>query len=425
MTDGNQFYLLKTRRFLPLFSTQFFGAFNDNTFKAAFIVLITFSLITNTAQAQWLVYLSGGIFILPFLLFSALAGKLADQYDRNRLIRWIKIAEILFMLCAIVGFHYSNIPLLLFTLFCLGTHSAFFGPIKYSALPDLLSKQELLAGNGLIEASTFVAILIGTLVGTKMGITKNGAIAVAGLSLVAAFIGLISSCYILKLPIAATEKSSTVSPLKNRRLLYLILAISWFWLMGFMLVTELPVYTKQVLNGGENIVALFSALFSIGIAIGSVLCNRLLKGYIHSRYIPWAILGMSLCLLDMCWVGHSASFSSNHPVNSVSNFLATFAGSRITLDLLLFSICGGFYAVPLYTLLQTESDSKSRSRVIGYNNIYNALFMVAAAGTGILLTYFGFSIAQTFVLLAITNALFALFVLIKLPYIPLSPHPIN
>lgn len=415
MNSSRQFYLLKTRRFLPLFITQFFGAFNDNTFKAAFIMLITFKLVNDIAHAQLLVYMIGGVFILPFLLFSHWAGKLADQHNRNIIVRWIKAAEIVFMLLAGIGFHYGNVPLLMFVLFCMGTHSSFFGPIKYSALPDLLEQRELLGGNGLVEASTFVAILIGTIIGTKLGVTIEGALIVAGLSLLAAIIGLTSSFYIPTLPINKPAIASNESPLQNRVVLHTMLAISWFWLIGFMLVTQLPVYTKDVLYGGENIVALFSALFSIGIAIGSILCNRLLKGVINSRYVPLGILGMSLFILDLCWAGQATPFTANNLVNDIGAFVSTFAGARITLDLLLLSICGGFYAVPLYAMMQTESKPEFRSRVVGYNNIFNALFMVAASGVGILLTKLGFSITQTFVLLALSNLVVALLVHKKLP----------
>lgn len=415
MSSSRQFYLLKTRRFLPLFITQFFGAFNDNTFKAAFIMLITFKLVNDIAHAQLLVYMIGGVFILPFLLFSHWAGKLADQYNRNIIVRWIKAAEIIFMLLAGIGFHYGNVQLLMFVLFCMGTHSAFFGPIKYSALPDLLEQRELLGGNGLVEASTFVAILIGTIIGTKLGVTIEGALIVAGLSLLAAIIGLTSSFYIPILPINKPAIASNESPLQNRVVLHTMLAISWFWLIGFMLVTQLPVYTKDVLYGGENIVALFSALFSIGIAVGSILCNRLLKGVINSRYVPLGILGMSLFILDLCWAGQATPFTANNLVNDIGAFVSTFAGARITLDLLLLSVCGGFYAVPLYAMMQTESKPEFRSRVVGYNNIFNALFMVAASGVGVLLTKLGFSITQTFVLLALSNLVVALLVHKKLP----------
>jgi acyl-[acyl-carrier-protein]-phospholipid O-acyltransferase/long-chain-fatty-acid--[acyl-carrier-protein] ligase len=415
VSSSRQFYLLKTRRFLPLFITQFFGAFNDNTFKAAFIMLITFKLVNDIAHAQLLVYMIGGVFILPFLLFSHWAGKLADQHNRNIIVRWIKAAEIIFMLLAGIGFHYGNVQLLMFVLFCMGTHSAFFGPIKYSALPDLLEQRELLGGNGLVEASTFVAILIGTIIGTKLGVTIEGALIVAGLSLLAAIIGLTSSFYIPTLAINKPAIGSTESPLQNRVVLHTMLAISWFWLIGFMLVTQLPVYTKDVLYGGENIVALFSALFSIGIAVGSILCNRLLKGVINSRYVPLGILGMSLFILDLCWAGQATPFTANNLVNDIGAFVSTFAGARITLDLLLLSVCGGFYAVPLYAMMQTESKPEFRSRVVGYNNIFNALFMVAASGVGVLLTKLGFSITQTFVLLALSNLVVALLVHKKLP----------
>lgn len=421
-----QFHLLKTRRFLPLFITQFFGAFNDNAFKSALMMLIAFTLITNSAHAQMLLNLAGGVFILPFLLFSALAGQLSDKFDRGTIIRLIKMLEILFMLTGALSFYLGSIPLMMTTLFFMGTHSTFFGPIKYSALPDLLQRQELLGGNGLVEASTFIAVLLGTILGTELGITTQGALLVSGFTLLAAALGLTSSFFIPKIPLAEPtlkinwnflgEVGRLIGQVRqNARLFRVILVISWFWFMGFIFLTQFPVYTKTVLYGNERIVTLFLVMFSVGIAMGSLLCNRLLKGLIHTKYVPLGMVGMTLFTLDFCWASYSATFSAAHPMTQIIAFLGTFAGARIAIDLMLLSICGGFYIVPLYAILQTESQAEVRSRVIACNNIFGALFMVAAAASAILLLKLNFTTVEMFALMAAVNAAAAIFVRRKLP----------
>lgn len=413
----NQFKLLANSKFLPLFITQFFGAFNDNIFKSALVVLITFTLARSTDHAQMLINMAGGIFILPFFLFSATAGQLADKFNRLTIIRIVKCSEIIFMLIAFLGFYLEHIPLLMLVLFLMGTHSAFFGPIKYSALPDLVQPNELLASNGLIEASTFIAILTGTILGTVMGVTREGALLVSCIAVLAAFIGFISSFFISKLPIAETslkinwnfltETGRLIKQVKTNRLVFnVILAISWFWFVGFIFITQFPVYTKSVLHGNEHIVTLFLVMFSVGIALGSLLCNRLLKGEVHLKYVPLGIWGMSLFTLDFCWA--STGFSIAPPSSSLiglSAFLSTFSGIRIACDLLLLSICSGFYTVPLYATMQTQSAAQVRSRVIACNNIMGAIFMVMAAVITMGLVMLGFSTIQLFMTVAVVNVL--------------------
>ena len=356
--NTSQFHLLATRRFLPLFIVQFLGAFNDNVFKSALVVLIAFILVSDSQHAQMLINLAGGIFILPFFLFSATAGQLADKLDRTLLIKIIKFAEILFMTVAALGFAYGQVSLLMLTLFLMGTHSAFFGPIKYSALPNLLHPSELLGGNGLVEAGTFIAILIGTIAGTQLGVSKEGAIIAATVAIAMAAIGLGTSFFIPSLPRADTKLKFNWNFLtatwnlggyirKESLLFFVILEISWFWAIGFVFITQFPVYTKAILGGDENIVTLFLVMFSVGIALGSLLCNRLLKGAIHAKYVPLGILGMSLFTLDLCW----ASSGNSQPLMAHSGlltFLSTATGWRITIDLLALAIAGGIYIVPLY-----------------------------------------------------------------------------
>lgn len=422
-----QFHLLTTRRFLPLYITQFLGAFNDNAFKSTLVMLITFKLITNPSHAQMLINLAGGIFILPFFLFSASAGQLADKLDRAIIIRVIKLCEILFMLTGALGFLLEHIFLMMTTLFLMGVHSAFFGPIKYSALPNLLTPQELLGGNGLVSAGTFIAILLGTILGTELGVTLHGALTAACVAILASVIGFSSSLFIP--PIPRGNPTLTVNwnffvttirlirEIKKNQLIYrVILAISWFWFMGFVFVTQFPVYVKTILHGNERIVTLFLVMFSVGIAIGSLLCNRLLKGVVHTKYVPLGIVGMSLFTLDLCWASGSIAFTTANPATGIMMFLSTFNGARIAIDLLLLAICGGFYAVPLYTLMQIASDPSARSRVIACNNIFGAIFMVAAAVTVIVLVMLHFTTVEMFVLMTVINALVAMLVRRKIKY---------
>ncbi len=411
-----QLYLLGTRRFLPVFIAQFLGAFNDNVFKAAMVMFITFALISNPSHAQFLINLAGGVFILPFLLFSALAGQLADKFDRTRIISWIKFCEIIFMIIGALSFYLNNIPLMMITLFLMGTHSAFFGPIKYSVLPDLLKYQEILAGNGLVQGSTFIAILLGTIVGTELGITRQGALFVSLLAVVLAATGWIASIFVPKVNSAAPNLKFNANFLQetcrliqytrqNKLLFFVILEISWFWFVGFIFVTQFPVYVKQIIGGNEHIVTLFLVMFSGGIAIGSFLCNRLLKGVIHARYVPLGILGMTLFTMDLCWAS-----SGNTPLltsGGLQAFLSHWFGWRITVDLFLLSVAGGVYIVPLYAILQTKSDPEFRSRVVACNNIFGALFMVIAALSAIFMVSLGLNAVHIFLVTGIINILVA------------------
>lgn len=410
-----QFSLLNTRRFLPLFLTQFWGAFNDNAFKSTMAVLITYVLITDISHAQLLVNLGGGVFILPFFLFSTLAGELSDKYDRALLVRILKSLEILFMVLGMLGFYLGNVPILMMTLFLMGVHSTFFGPIKYSALPDLLRPQELLAGNGLVEGSTFIAILVGTILGTQLGVTTTGALLASGICIGVAVLGWISSLFMPRVPLGDpglkihanifTAIWRLLCFTRENRPVYLsILAMSWFWFMGFIFITQFPIYTRAIIGGDEHVVTLFLVAFSVGIAIGSLLCNHFLHGKVHARYVPICMLLMTVFTLDLCWASHGQV-----PVlpygGGVAAFLSRFSGWRITLDLLLLSVAGGFYIVPLYALMQVKSEVAHRSRIVACNNIIGALFMFAAAVLAMALTAIGFNSTQLFLVMGVANAL--------------------
>jgi acyl-[acyl-carrier-protein]-phospholipid O-acyltransferase/long-chain-fatty-acid--[acyl-carrier-protein] ligase len=420
-----QFSLLTTRRFFPLFLTQFWGAFNDNAFKSTMAVLITYKLVADISHAQLLVNLGGGVFILPFFLLSTLAGELSDKYDRARLIRIVKSLEILFMALGMLGFYLGNVPLLMVTLFLMGVHSTFFGPIKYSALPDLLYPQELLAGNGLVEGSTFIAILIGTIVGTQLGATTAGAILASGICIVVAVIGWISSLFVPRVPLG--DPGLRINPniftaiwrlvrftRQNRPVYLAILAISWFWFMGVIYITQFPVYTRAIIGGDEHVVTLFLVMFSVGIAVGSLLCNHFLRGAVHGRYVPACMLAMTVFTLDLCWASHGHAPALLLQGGGVVALLSGFTGWRITLDLFLLSVAGGFYIVPLYALMQVKSEAAHRSRIVSCNNIIGALFMFVAALMAMALTAIGFSSVQLFLVIGVANAVVVFFAWKKL-----------
>lgn len=423
----SQFELLKTRRFLPLFITQFLGAFNDNVFKNALVILITYRIAeVASLNAQILVTLAAGIFILPFFLFSATAGQLADKYEKSRLISIAKFAEILLMIGAVFGFYLQNIPLLMGVLFLLGMQAAFFGPLKYAILPDHLRENELIAGNGLIEAGTFLSILLGTILGGVFILHAAGVYLISGMILFIAAGGFLSSLYIpktkrrnAKLTVSCnfiTETFRVIQYSKERWDIYLsILGISWFWLVGATFLAEFPVFTKDALNANQNVVTFFFATFSIGIGIGSLLCNQLLKGRVHATYVPLGALGISLFTVDLYIAAGHASLQSSPALLTLGQFLFSLNGWRITLDLLLIAISGGLYTVPLYAILQQRSDEAHRARVIASNNVINALFMVFAAIVTMLLLKLGVSVRRVFLLVAIVNGAVAIYICKLLP----------
>ncbi|HEX4044278.1 MAG TPA: MFS transporter [Gammaproteobacteria bacterium] len=417
-----QLQLLKTRRFLPLFITQFLGAFNDNAFKNALVILITFRLAESVGfSPQILVTLAAGIFILPFFLFSALAGQLADKYEKSFLIKIIKSVEIFLMVIAAAGFYWQNVPLLIFVLFALGTHSTFFGPLKYAILPDHLQENELIAGNGLIEAGTFIAILLGTIIGGVFILSTYGEYTISALIISLAICGWLSSQFIPKtqrynpsLPISYhifKETFQLIGYARARQDIYAcVLGISWFWLVGATFLAELPVFAKNILHANDHVVTFFLTLFSIGLALGSLLCNKLLKGKVHAAYVPFGALGITLFTLDLYFTaGQTVTVANNSMLIPLLTFLTTWQGWHITVDLLLIAACGGIYTVPLYAILQQRSEKDHRARVIASNNIMNALFMVGAAIATVCMLKAGLTVNHVFLVTAIANGFVAVY----------------
>lgn len=425
MASNNQFALLARWRFGPFFLTQFLGAFNDNVFKNALIIFIAFqgtqliSVSTNTV-----INLSAGLFILPFFLFSATAGQLADKYEKSRLIRWVKLLEIVIMAVAAAGFYLQNIPLLIGLLFLMGTQSTLFGPLKYGILPQHLRDTELVGGNGLVETGTFLAILLGTMAGgILIDLPDTGVVWIAATLVLLAILGYLAS---LGIPVAAavaprlcinwnpvTETWRNFQFMRGNRVVFLsVLGISWFWFFGFSYLTQLPNYTKLTLGGNGQVVTLLLTLFSVGVGVGSLLCERLSDRKVELGLVPFGSIGLTLFSVDLFFSGPSTSSTT---LVDAAGFLNTAGGWRVVVDVVMLGMFGGFYIVPLYALIQQRSEPSHRSRIIAGNNILNALFMVSAAIMAIVLLNAGLSIPQLFLVTALLNAAVAVYIYTLVP----------
>jgi len=420
------FGLVRQRRFLPLFLTQFLGATNDSLFKQALFVLIVFRLVSETGtNSAILVNVGAGLFILPFFLFSATGGQLADKIEKSRLIRAIKLNEIVCMVLAALGFYLGHTYFLLLVLFLMGAQSAFFGPVKYSILPDHLNDKELVSGNAYIEAGTFLAILIGTLAGNQLILTEHGGLIVSIIVITLAVLGFAASFFIPKAgphapdlrvnPNILAETFATMRLGRARRDIHLsILGISWFWLFGATFLAQLAPFTKDYLHADESIIAYFMILFSVGIGIGSFFCNRLLKGDISARFVPIGAVAMAVFSLDLYFASR-AGVPVTDTLAGLSAFLQHGANWRISADLLLIAVSGGIYVVPLYAILQSRSDDANRSRMIAANNIMNALFMVVGAVAATTMLAFAFTIPEIFFTIAIVTIFVAIYICGLLP----------
>ncbi|MBI1215513.1 MAG: acyl-[ACP]--phospholipid O-acyltransferase [Alphaproteobacteria bacterium] len=418
--------MMTSRRFLPLFVTQFLGALNDNLFKNALVMLVTFRLAAQSAVSpELLVPLAGGVFILPFFLFSATAGQLSDKMDRARMAQWVKLAEIAFMAVAALGFMIPSIGLLLLVLFCMGLHSTFFGPVKYAILPQHLEKDELLQGNAYVEAGTNVAILLGTILGGQLVVLKGGEGIVSVLVLAVAVAGYFFSRGIPEAPGPAPDIeinknfwAETLDILAHARqnlgVYRAMLAISWFWLVGATYLTQFPVFAKDYLGGDASVVTMLITLFSIGIAAGSVYCGKLLKGQVQATYVPIAAIGMAIFGIDLY-------FATRHGVEAPGalqtawQFLAHAGNWRIVIDMFMIAVSGGLFVVPLYALVQKNTEPEHLARTIAGLNVLNALFMVISALMSVMLLGMGFTIPQIFLVMALLDILVAVYIVQLLP----------
>lgn len=424
-----QFQLLKTRRFLPLFSTQFLGAFNDNVYKNALIILIIFQGSTwYGIDTNVVVTLSAGIFILPMFLFSATAGQIADKYEKSLLIRRVKILEIVIMALAIFGFYLENIAMLIILLFLMGAQSTLFGPLKYSILPQHLSESELTGGNGLIAMGTFLAILLGTILGgVLISIAEFGPFIIACLVVILAIMGFLSSRFIPeaaaadpKLKINWNIFSQTVKimqyAMENRSVFIGVIAISWFWLLGATYLSQVPAYSKNILGSNNEVVTLLLTMFSVGIGIGSIMCEKLSKGHIELGLVPLGAIGLTVFSIDLYFASeYFVSLSLPAGEMNFAQFMSISGSWRVLIDLALIGLFGGFYTVPLSAMVQERSNPQHRARVIAANNILSALFMVISAIGTVLLLQAGFSISQIFLGLGLLNVVVVGILFILLP----------
>ena len=418
--------IFKARGFWPFFYTQFFGAFNDNVLKNAMAILITYKAYSiGGISPEQMVSLCGGIFILPFFLFSAISGQLADKFSKPKLIRVVKALEIAIMSLGLLGFVNESIMLLLVALFLMGLHSTLFGPVKYSILPHILHSDELITGNAYVETGTFIAILLGSIFGVQAISMQGGAWIVGIVGIAIAVLGFLLSLEIkpiepvvpgLRLnmnPVATTIEILRIT--RNVKSVFnSILGISWFWFIGIAMLSIVPVYCKDLLKANESVVTLFLVLFSIGIGAGSILCERLSFKRTELGLVPIGSLGISLFAFDLFLVGQPSGFSSIG-LMSITDFLSTGPGKRISLDIFFFAVSGGFFTVPLYTFIQQKSNKEIRSRVIAGNNILNALFMVASSLFLALLYHYNFSFPQIFLILSLLNVFVAVYIYTLIP----------
>jgi 1-acyl-sn-glycerol-3-phosphate acyltransferase len=424
MSGNNQFDLLRTRRFAPFFVTQALGAFNDNAFRQAMIVLIGFHLGLSVEKAGTYAMIAPAIFILPFFLFSASAGQIAEKFEKTRLIRYVKLFEIGAMLLAVYAFHAHQVWLLFVVLFLMGLHSTAFGPIKYAILPQALKSEELVGGNGLVEMGTSIAVLLGMMAGgALMGLGDFGATAASVLVVAIAVAGYLASRAIPPAPATAPDlkfnfnaAGETVRAMRyigaNRTIFNSVLGISWFWFFGTVFTSQLPAYTQVFLGGGEGVLNLTLALFSIGVGIGSLLCERLSGRKVEIGLVPFGSIGMTLFAVDLYF---ARPLPSGVQGLGLGAFLLAPGHWRIVLDLVLLGAFAGLFIVPLFALVQSRSERSELSRVIAGNNILNALFMVLAAGLGLGLTVLGFTIPQIFLTVALLNAAVAIYIYALVP----------
>ena len=431
MSNETQFSLLKKRRFAPFFITQAFGAFNDNVFKNSLMLLLAFG---TTAQlpldTNLLMNVAAGLFILPFLLFSGVAGRIADKFEMDRITRISKFAEILIMTAAAFAFFYDAYLILILLLFLMGTQSAFFGPIKYAILPKSLGKEEIVGGNALIEMGTFIAILIGTIYGGIIVGFDNNVIWISISIITLALLGYISSHSVPKLTpnnpdltlswnLLSQTKSTFKIAKKEQPIFLSIMAISWFWFMGASYLTQIPNFTKTVLAGNNHVVTLLLTLFSIGVAAGSLICEKLSRKKVELGIVPIGSIGISLFGIDLYL--NSLSFlgslqEDNVTLMGIFAFLQNAGGKGILIDLAGIGFFGGVYSVPLMALIQQRSDKEERAQTIAANNMLNALFMVISAVSGaLMLSVAGLSIPEYFLVVSIINIVIAIYIYSHVP----------
>ena len=424
----NQFALLSQRRFAPFFWTQFLGAANDNVFKFAFTVLVTYRLQVDWLPPSLAGLVIGAVFIAPFLLFSATSGQLADKYDKALMTRLVKNLEIVIMVLAAIGLATTNVALMLGCIFLLGLHSTLFGPVKYAYLPQHLDERELTGGNGMIEMGTFVAILLGNLAGGLLialpaGAWLSGAQAVAVVSLVLGVLGRAVSQFVPATPATAPNLKINWNPFTetwaNLKLAHgsivvfrSLLGISWMWFFGVVFLAQFPSFAKDVLHGDEHVASLLLVVFSVGIGAGSLLTETLSRRHVEIGLVPLGAIGMTVFAADLYFASRGLP---SVPSQTVSTFLANGAHWRVLFDLFALSLSAGLYSVPMYALIQLRAPASHRARIIAANNILNAVFMIASSVIVGALLAMGLTIPQVFGLTALANLVVALYIFLLVP----------
>ena len=431
MSGSNQFSLLGQRRFAPFFATQFLGALNDNIFRNGLVILITFQgVVVAGMDHNQLANVAAGLFILPFFLFSATAGQLADKYEKSMLIRRVKTLEIALMVLAALSLFSESYGLLLLVLFLMGCQSTMFGPVKYAYLPQQLADDELVGGNALVESGTYVAIILGLIIGgiavgddVANGLGFNKRTILGGCLIVVAIAGYLSSRQVpltravdpdLKISWNAWKETwHIIQFAREERSVFLsILGISWFWFFGSAMTIQIPAYTLDLLHGSESITTLLLAAFAVGVGVGSLLCERMSGHRIELGLVPFGSIGLSLFTMDLYFAQPTPI---TVPAESIADFMSRPGSLRIWFDLAMIGAFGGFYSVPLYALIQKRSKRQHLSRIIAANNIINAFLMVGAAIMSMALLNAGVSIPQLFLVIAVLNAVVAIYIYSLLP----------
>ncbi len=422
--EPNQFALLRQRRFAPFFWTQFSGAANDNLFKFAFTVMVTYQLSVSWLEPAMAGLVIGALFILPFLLFSATSGQLTDKFEKTRMIRFVKNLEIAIMALAAWGFMAANVPVLLGCVFLMGLHSTLFGPVKFAYLPQVLSERELTGGNGMVEMGTFVAILLGNVMGGLLvAVPQVGHAWVAIACVALAIVGRVVAQFIPNAPATDPGLKINWNPVTetwhNLKLAHgnvvvfrSLLGISWMWFFGAVFLSNFPAFAKEVLHGNEQVASLLLVVFSVGIGVGSLLCEKLSHRQVEIGLVPLGAIGMTVFSVDLYFASRALPVHAGY---TLSSFVALHAHWRVMFDLLLLSLFAGLYSVPMYALIQLRSAPTHRARIIAANNILNALFMIASSVIAGALLKSGFSIPQIFLIVGLANAVVAGYIFLLVP----------
>ena len=429
--------LLRSRRFVPMFATQFFGALNDNVFKQALLLVITYGwLATQSASVSTLNNLAALLFILPYFIFSATAGQIADKYERSQLVRWLKLIEIGIMLLGTVGFLMGNLWILLMALFLMGTHSTFFGPIKYAILPEILKPHELMSGNALFQSGTSIAILVGMILGgTVISLSQGNLLWISLTVLTIAVLGYLASRLILPQRVANPDLSidwnffrtsyQTLRYAKGLPLIFTgLLGNSWYWFYGATYLTQIPQMTQQNLHASENVVSLLLTLFSVGIGVGSLLCRKLGGSAVNIKMVPYGAVGLTVFALYLAGSLYFVPAISGDLIGIAELFSGEMAYYHVMLAVSLLGISGGFYIVPLYAMMQAYSPRSHRARVVAANNILNAVFMVSSAIFSIvILSIIQLDLQILFAITALMSAGFSFWLLKRLPRLLATATP--